>query len=78
MITLAVSSAVDKLATLTSVGLQAVAQTVNLNVLPDESRAASLALAVIVAVPVQPVAGVSVSVDPEILGVTFASDEVAE
>ena len=43
-----------------------------------ESRAASLALAVIVAVPVQSVAGVNVSVVPEMLGTTFASSEVAE
>ena len=60
-----------------SVGVALLLLTVNTKVLAAESTVPSFALMVIVEVPVQLVAGVSVSVAPDILGVTCEAEEVA-
>ena len=59
-------------------GASLTALTVRTNVFAAESTVPSLALMVIVAVPLQLAAGVKVNVVPETLGVTFEVEEVAE
>ena len=63
---------------LASAGWQLLGHTLKSKIWFVESSDPSFARAVMLAVPLQPVAGVNVSVVPEILMLTFESDEVAE
>ena len=62
----------------TNRGIDLRSQDFIVKVFEDESTEPSFTFAVIVAVPNQLEAGVSVRVVPEILGTTFEVDEVAE